>query len=87
MSRIRDRMQTEKRLAFSQFFNPNMHKSTLVGVFLAVLELVRHYQLSVDQNTLFGEIWLAARADASEPLDLSNVDNYDHTRTPESTTP
>ena len=65
ISRIRERMQTEKRLAFSQFFNPAMHKSTLVGVFLAVLELVRHYQLSVDQNCA---VWrdLAHRSDRRE---------------------
>ena len=35
-----------------------MHKSTLVGIFLAVLELVRHHHVRVEQNEAFGEIWL-----------------------------
>ena len=35
-----------------------MHKSTLVGIFLAVLELVRHHHVRVEQNALFGEIWI-----------------------------
>ncbi len=55
-----------------------MHKSTLVGIFLAVLELVRHHRVHVEQNELFGEIWVLPSADCTEPLDLSDVDNYDH---------
>jgi chromatin segregation and condensation protein Rec8/ScpA/Scc1 (kleisin family) len=55
-----------------------MHKSTLIGIFLAVLELVRHARVRLEQNELFGEIWLLPRQETLEPLDLSNVDNYDH---------
>ncbi len=77
MGRLRDRLQTEKRLALSQLFHPNMHKSTLVGMFLAILELVRHYLVSVEQNTLFGEVWVVAQANMNEPIDLSVVDHYE----------
>ena len=38
-----------------------------------------HERLLVEQNELFGEIWLLPRADRVEPLDLSGVSNYDHT--------
>jgi segregation and condensation protein A len=78
MGRIHARLQRERRLSFGALFDPSMHKSTLVGIFLAVLELARHARVRVEQNELFGEIWLLARDDATEPLDLSNVDNYDH---------
>jgi segregation and condensation protein A len=78
MSRIHARLQNEGHLAFSVLFDPGMHKSTLVSMFLAILELVRHGHVRLDQNDLFGEIWLLLRSDASGPLDLSNVDNYDH---------
>jgi chromatin segregation and condensation protein Rec8/ScpA/Scc1 (kleisin family) len=47
-------------------------------MFLAVLELVRHCHVRLEQNDLFGEIWLLPRSDMAGPLDLSNVDNYDH---------
>lgn len=78
MARVLTRLQEQGRLAFSTMFAANMHKSSLVGIFLAVLELVRHHQVSVDQNSLFGEIWVLPRRDAAEPLDLSAVDNYEH---------
>ena len=55
-----------------------MHKSKLVGIFLAVLELVRHHHIRVEQNTLFGEIWILPNRPAPAPLDLSNVDEYEH---------
>jgi len=78
MTRILQRLREQGRLAFSVLFERGMHKSTLVGVFLAVLELVRHQQVAAEQNSLFGEIWLAARSGASEPFDFSTVDNYSH---------
>ena len=80
MSRIDARLRERGQLAFSDLFQANLHKSSLVGMFLAVLELVRHCQVRVDQNELFSEIWLFPRQDAAEPLDLSQVDNYDHSK-------
>ncbi len=46
------------RLAFSELFEDAMPRSRLVGMFLAVLELVRRGRLSARQETLFEEIWL-----------------------------
>jgi hypothetical protein len=34
----------------------------------------------VDQNELFGEIWVLPGAETTGPLDLSQVDNYDHSQ-------
>jgi hypothetical protein len=42
MKRIHDRLRAHRRLPFSELLNPTMHRSTLIGLFLAVLELVRH---------------------------------------------
>ena len=78
MTRILQRLHDQGRLAFSAFFERGIHKSTMVGVFLAVLELIRHQQVGAEQNRLFGEIWLVARTDSSEPLDYSTIDNYAH---------
>jgi len=84
MARIYDRLRERGQLAFSDLFQGGMHKSTLIGIFLAVLELVRHDRVRLEQNDLFGEIWLLPRHDAQEPLDLSDVDDYDHSRPVES---
>jgi segregation and condensation protein A len=78
ITRIQARLKEEGRLAFSGLFETGSHKSKLVGIFLAVLELVRHHQVALEQNALFGEIWIFPRPGAGEPLDLSRVDNYDH---------
>ena len=78
MSRIHAQLIERGQLAFTDLFDRAMHKSTLVGIFLAVLELVRHNQVRLEQNALFGEIWLLPSLDDAGPLDLSEVDNYDH---------
>ena len=78
MSRIHQRLRERGHLAFTDLFQEGMHKSSMVGIFLAVLELVRHAQVRVEQNELFGEIWLLARTDAPEPMDFSQVDSYEH---------
>ncbi len=77
MSRIYQRLQTQPRLAFTDLFESGIHKSTAIGIFLAILELVKHRRIEVEQDDLFREIWLRARHDV-EPLDFSGVDNYDY---------
>ncbi len=69
MSRIHARLVQQGQLAFSGLFEPGMHKSTLAGIFLAVLELVCHGQVRVEQNDLFGEIWILPNLECTEPLD------------------
>ena len=77
MGRIHARLLEQGHLAFRDLFEPDMHRSTLVGIFLACLELVSHHQVRVEQNDLFGEIWLLLNLDCTEPLDFSGVDNYE----------
>ncbi|NLE38173.1 MAG: segregation/condensation protein A [Pirellulaceae bacterium] len=79
MAKIHALVLERGHMSFSDLFEPAMHKTTLISIFLAVLELVNHERLLVEQNELFGEIWLLPRADRVEPLDLSGVSNYDHT--------
>ncbi|MCL2005331.1 MAG: segregation/condensation protein A [Planctomycetaceae bacterium] len=70
MNRIHHRLKREKRIAFRQLFVSGQHKSTLVGIFLASLELVRHEFAHVYQEINFGEIELAYRQ-SSKSLDFS----------------
>ncbi len=78
MARIHARLLEMGRLSFHDLFDPSMHKSTMVGIFLAVLELVRHHHIRVEQNALFGEIWVLPNLENTAPLDLSNIDEYEH---------
>ncbi len=78
MSRIHARLVERGRLSFRDLFDPSMHKSKLVGIFLAILELVRHHHVRVEQNALFGEIWILPNLESAGPLDLSDVDEYEH---------
>ena len=78
MTRIHARLLERGRLCFAELFEPGMHRSKMVGIFLAVLELVRHHRVRVEQNALFGEIWILPDLNCREPLDLAKVDNYEH---------
>ena len=78
MERIYARLLERGSLAFSDLFDAGLHKSALVGMFLAVLELVRHHRVRVEQNDLFGEIWVLPDPAGAGPLDVSDVDEYEH---------
>jgi segregation and condensation protein A len=58
MARIEERIAAEGRLSFASLFEPGMHRSRMVGLFLALLELIRHRRACVEQTELFGEIWI-----------------------------
>jgi segregation and condensation protein A len=81
MTHIHEQLRERRRLGFSELLNPTMHRSTLVGLFLAVLELVRHHGVHVEQDDLFSEIWLVvddSGGGAGEQVDFSEADDYSH---------
>jgi segregation and condensation protein A len=80
MAQIHARLLEQGQLSFGDLFDPSMHRSTMIGIFLAVLELVRHQQVRVEQNQLFGEVWILPNLECTEPLDLSDVDDYEGSR-------
>ncbi|MGA2620399.1 MAG: segregation/condensation protein A [Thermoguttaceae bacterium] len=81
MARIQAKLLQRGSLPLGELFEPGLHKSSLVGLFLAVLELVRHHRVRAEQNELFGEIWLLPDPHLTEPLDPAAVDNYEHSPT------
>jgi segregation and condensation protein A len=78
MRRIHDRLMSQGRVAFSEMFEAGMHKSALIGVFLAILELVRHHSVRTDQPEEHGEIWILPGEQFDPQLDLTDVDEYAH---------
>ena len=76
MQRIHQRLVQDRRAAFSQLFYPGMHKTAMIGVFLSILELVRHHSVRTEQADGHGEIWVLPGQVFNASLDLSNVDTY-----------
>lgn len=78
MRRIRERLLDQQKVAFSEMFKPGMHKSAMIGVFLAILELVRHHNARTEQSEMHGEIWIIPGEHLSEDTDVPEVDDYEN---------
>src|SRR5262245_16606400 len=78
MQRIHHKLATARRVAFSDMFQPGMHKSAIVGVFLAVLELVRHHSVRAEQPDLHSEIWIVAGENFDPQREIAGADEYEN---------
>lgn len=72
IERIKARVLAEGRVAFSSFFAGTNSRSRIVGIFLALLELLRHNKFRAEQPQAYHEIWILpplepANANASAP--------------------
>lgn len=76
MDRIHAKLIKEGRLCFSDLFKADMHKSTKVGLFLATLELVRNYNVWVEQSDLFGEVWILPSPDHKKSIHFESAELY-----------
>jgi segregation and condensation protein A len=76
MERICEQLEADQRVAFSQMFIPGMHKSAMIGVFLAMLELVRHHSVSTEQSENRGEIWITPGKHFGNTLGAATMDAY-----------
>ena len=76
MQRIHSQLVLQKSVSFSELFEPGMHKSAMVGIFLAVLELTRHHNVLAQQNDLHAEILIVPNEGFTEDLEISNIDDY-----------
>ena len=76
MQRIHGRLACDQRVAFSDMFQPGMHKSAIVGVFLAILELARHHGVRTEQNDLHGEIWIVPGEEFNPTKEITQGDEY-----------
>ena len=76
MEQIHGRLVEEQRLPFSSLFQPGMHKSAMVGVFLAVLELARHHNVRTEQDDLHGEIFVVTSDGFKADASFADADDY-----------
>ena len=66
--------ESEPRLPFSALFTPPHTRGRLIGLFLAVLELIKMRQVTVEQPERFGEIWVCLR----DQEELNHKDHEEH---------
>ena len=87
MQRIHEQLVTRGEASFSQLFTTGMHKSSMIGVFLAILELVRHHSVRTEQSDLHGEITILPGDDFGEDINLQSVDTYGAQDKPDTSVP
>jgi segregation and condensation protein A len=62
MDIILQRLGRSSRLAFSTLFEPPFQRGRIVGIFLACLELIKGQLVIAEQDDVYGEIWISAKA-------------------------
>jgi segregation and condensation protein A len=65
IEQILARLRERGVVAFSDLFRPEQPKAVIIGLFFAVLELVRHHGVRVEQRDLYGEIWVLPALEAA----------------------
>lgn len=76
MQRIHSQIVRQQSVSFSELFEPGIHKSAMVGIFLAVLELTRYHNVLAQQNDLHAEILIVPNDGFTDELEISNIDDY-----------
>jgi segregation and condensation protein A len=72
--RIAQRVRTAGRIPFSEFFERTNERSKIIGIFLAILELLRHHGFRADQPDAYGEIFILP-PEPAEPTDTAASDH------------
>lgn len=75
MQRIHQLVCDNERVELTSLFQPRMHKSTLVALFLATLELTRHYGLATEQTEPCRPLYLVAGERFVRKLEVHEIDN------------
>lgn len=67
---------TKDCVNFEDLFEPHAPKSEIVTTFQALLELLKHQYLTVEQNGLFAPITIRKNNEKQEDDDLGDIDEY-----------
>jgi segregation and condensation protein A len=70
MQTIYKRLKGGGRLGITEILTAGMHKSAVIGLFLAVLELVRHHSVEAEQEDGDGEIWVRPGPNFDHTLEI-----------------
>ncbi len=73
---ILESLESVKTVKFDQLFSKNYTKTEVITTFQAMLELLKHQYLRVNQTEIFGEITISLNPDRSEEETLGQIDEY-----------
>jgi segregation and condensation protein A len=73
MRAIHQQVKDRPRIELQALFRAGQHKSTLVGMFLATLELTRHYGVVADQDGCDGPMWLTKGSQFTEEFHWTEI--------------
>jgi segregation and condensation protein A len=76
-ARVAERVRAAGRVRFADVFDPPFTRPRLIGTFLAVLELVRHHGIGLDQPEPDGDIWLVAAGEPTDPHDEQPASSHE----------
>jgi segregation and condensation protein A len=68
MDRIVALLEEHPRLAFEEVFTPPHHRARLIGLFLALLELIKAKKIQAEQEQPFAEIWICKYTEPASEL-------------------
>jgi segregation and condensation protein A len=68
VEQIGNRVRTEEEVRFTSLFDETTSRSKITGMFLAVLELLRHHSFRAEQDSPFGEIIIRPPLPVSDRL-------------------
>ncbi len=74
MQRIHAQVTLSQQIELQDMFEPGMHKSTLVALFLATLEMTRYHGLMAVQHEPEGPLWLQKGSDFPAVLEIQEVE-------------
>ena len=78
MGEIHKKLSAVGKAKLSEMFDPGMHKAAMIGVFLAILELVRHHSVNAKQNDTVGDIEITPGETFDEAsFNANDVDTYE----------
>ena len=77
VERLAVKIRAEKKVLFQSLFDKADVRGKITGLFLAVLELVRHHGFRAMQSIDFGEIWLLPPMPEIDESNLKVIDEHD----------
>ena len=73
---IRTMVGTKERVVFEELFEENCSTAEIVTTFQALLELLKHQFVIVEQEELFSTITIKKNANRSEDEEIGEIDEY-----------
>ncbi len=76
ISHIRDQIKVRDTIGFEELFEEDASVPEIVATFQALLELLKHQFITVEQEEIFSSIIIKKNTERSEDEDIGEIDEY-----------